>query len=501
MQLFDNLLNRITMYRLVVYVLGALAGLGIILALLGWLAMSPTKMVLTLALLLGTAYVADRGFGRLFHVPPNTESWLITGLILFLIEQPATSLPSFIALGLAGALSGASKFLISRHGKHIFNPAAFAAAFLSLWGIWPATWWIGSTIFWPVMLILGTAVVRKIRRWPLVLTFIGVSLPLQAMQLARAHLPVLSNLVQAVAAAPLLFLATIMLTEPATMPPRRNLQVIYAALVAVLYVTGWHLGPLIIYPEVALLIGNVFAYAVSPKVRLRLQLVEMQKLSNRVYNYVFRPDQHFAFLPGQYMEWTLDNVPYDSRGNRRTVTIASSPTETDVQLGIKFYEPASAFKTVLQSMRPGDTIYASHLSGDFTLPGNRQEKLAFIAGGIGITPFRSMVSYLRDTNQPCDIIIMYIAGDPQELVYLPELQAAAGNGVHTIPVVTRADRPVEGATAARLNAQLIRQAVPDYADRLFYISGPNTMVEATKSHLRHLGVQRRRIKTDYFSGY
>jgi ferredoxin-NADP reductase len=350
-------------------------------------------------------------------------------------------------------------------------------------------------------LILGLAVVRKIRRFPLVLTFVVVAIVLQIALFVHGHQPLASSMRSVLLASPFIFLSTIMLTEPATMPPRRNLQMIYGGIVAVFYVTAWAIGPFIIYPEVALLIGNIFAFLVSPKFRVRLQLKEIQQISDRVYSYVFQPDRRFNFLPGQYMEWTLAHVPYDSRGNRRTFTIASSPTESDVRLGVKFYEPASMYKASFHGMKPGDIVYASQLAGNFTLHGNEGKKLAFIAGGIGITPFRSMVKYMTDENITRDIVLLYVVSDAKEFAYTKELKAAASVGVKTIPVVTDLSYKADGVVTAKLNSKLLSQYVPDFAERTFYISGPNLLVDATKGYLHQLGVRRTQIRTDHFSGY
>jgi ferredoxin-NADP reductase len=497
----DTFLNKITMYRLVVYVLGFYAALGITFAFFGSLGSSATAMVISLLLLLVSAYLADAGFAKLFNVPTNSESWLITGLILFLIVHPATSIISGVALVLAGAISSASKFLLARNEKHFFNPAALAATILSLTSLQATTWWIGGSLFWPFTLILGLAVVRKQRKFPLVATFIVAALVFQVLQIWHDHVGLVINMQHAIFSSPLIFLATIMLTEPATMPPRRAQQLLFAIIVALFYVGGWHIGFLIFYPEVALLMGNIYAYFVSPKFRLRLTLKRIDRLSEYVVNYVFTPNRSFTFLPGQYMEWTLAGVPYNSRGNRRSFTIASSPSEQDVQVGIKFYAPPSSYKTSFANLLVGDTIYASQLSGDFTMQADENKKLAFIAGGIGITPFRSMVASIIDSNVQRDIVLLYTVSEPSELAYMEVFQEAARLGVRTIPVITT-DAPAAIPVArGRLSAQQLARLVPDYGERTFYISGPNVMVDATSQYLHELSIDRARIKTDHFSGY
>jgi len=115
----------------------------------------------------------------------------------------------------------------------------------------------------------------------------------------------------------------------------------------------------------------------------------------------------------------------DSRGNRRYFTIASSPTEKELRLGVKFYPNGSSFKKALASMNEADTIIASQLSGDFIMPSNKKKKLVFIAGGIGITPFRSMIKYLIDTKQKRDIVLIYSNRTKTDVIYKNIFDSAA----------------------------------------------------------------------------
>ncbi len=501
MKFIDKYLDKITMYRLVLYVLVAYVGLAVIFSFTGQLSPSPTELVLSLALLMVPALIVDKFCGYVFRAPTNSESWLITSLIMFLIIQPANSVPTALALMLAGALSSASKFLLSWNNKHIFNPAALGAAVVSLTALQSTTWWIGSSAFLPFTLVLGLLVIRKIRRFPLFLTFISVTLVVQIGLLIHQNQALAAGMKGALIASPLIFMATIMLTEPATMPPRRREQMIFAALAATLYVTGWQVGPFVIYPEVALLLANVYAFAVSPKFRVRMHLTEVQQISDRVYNYVFKPEQAFTFIPGQYMEWTLSGVPYDSRGNRRTLTIASSPTEDTVQLGIKYADRSSAYKSTLSQMQLGDEIYASQLAGNFTLDAASTDKLVFIAGGIGITPIRSMIKYLVDTNQHRDIILLYVVPVASELAYAKDFIEARQYGVTIKPIVTREATNMPGVINAKFTKDLLLKCVPDYDERTFYISGPSAMVDGSKRYLHQLDVPHARIKTDHFTGY
>jgi ferredoxin-NADP reductase/Na+-translocating ferredoxin:NAD+ oxidoreductase RnfD subunit len=490
MNFIDPLLNKITMYKLVAIGLGTIVFISILLASLGFLAFDPLLMLLSLGLLLVSAYGTEFIFSKLWRRPLNTESAVITTFIIFLIFPAPKNNTEILATLLVGILASASKYLIAWKGKHVFNPAAFGVVVVGLLQLQVTTWWIGNGVMWPITLIFGLLVVRKIRKFSLVFAFVITALVAQIITLLMDGSLSVDVIQSILISSPLIFLSTIMLTEPATMPPRRYQQVIFGIIIGFLFAEAWHVGPVTIIPAIALLLGNIYAFIVSPKLRVELKLKEIQKISDHVSNYVFQPSEKIHFIAGQYMEWTLGHVKFDFRGNRRSFTVASSPTEDTIQLGVKFYTPSSAFKYTLSNLKPGDTIYVSQLAGNFILNGNETKKLVFIAGGIGITPFRSMIKYITDTKTQVDLTLLYVVGDASELAYLEEFKQAEPYGVKLIKVVHE-----------QLNKDLITKLIPDYSDRFFYISGPNAMVDATRSHLSSLGVPRTRIKKDHFSGY
>src|ERR1700709_894999 len=138
-------------------------------------------------------------------------------------------------------------------------------------------------------------------------------------------------------------------------------------------------------------------------------------IRNRDLNFV--PQRKLAFAPGQYMEWTLGHSDTDNRGNRRYFTLASAPTENHIRVGVKFSPESSSFKQAMLAMDQHTEIVAGQLAGDFVLPRDPQQKCVFIAGGIGITPFRSMIKYLLDTGQHRPIVLFYASKTVSEFVY------------------------------------------------------------------------------------
>ncbi|MGH7238193.1 MAG: ferredoxin--NADP reductase, partial [Candidatus Saccharimonadales bacterium] len=278
---------------------------------------------------------------------------------------------------------------------------------------------------------------------------------------------------------------------------------IYGLLVGGIFISQFHFGIIGPTPELALIAGNIFAYIASPKRKLNLKLKARKELAPGVYDFAFVGNQKLAFQPGQYLEWTLGNVDFDSRGNRRTFSIASAPDDAELHIGIKTYQPGSNFKKALLAMQPGDHIAAGQLAGNFTLPRDNQQKLAFIAGGIGITPFVSMAKDMIKRQQNRDVVLFYLVSKPAEFCYQEVWKQAANFGVRVVPVLTSDENPPSSwlGRTGRLTDEILRKELPDYTKRRYYISGPNALVQAYTSILIKLKISRRSIVTDHFSGY
>ncbi|MDE2312290.1 MAG: RnfABCDGE type electron transport complex subunit D [Patescibacteria group bacterium] len=496
----ENFLNNITMYRVVLYGLIILLLGALLFSYLRILSFSPAALVFSTLALLAFNWLANFLCAKFLRLPVNAESVYITALILALIIPPPTlglssTLPFLIW---ASIWAQASKYILNINNKHLFNPAALAVALVALAMNQSANWWVGTAsmlyLSWPI----GLLIIKKVQRFDAILAFLigafGIIFTLGSSSPAAALYKTLVD-------APLIFFASVMLTEPLTMPPTRDGRLAYGLLVGVLFAPETHIGKFDFTPELALLAGNVFSYIISPKQRLVLTLKSIKKAGEDIYDFVFNNPQSFKFRPGQYMELTLAHNKQDSRGNRRYFTLASSPTEADITLGIKFYQQPSSYKRALAKMRPGDKIVAGQLAGDFTLPHNRNKKLVFIAGGIGITPFRSMLKYLIDTNQRRTITLLYSCRNKNEIAYGDVLTQASALGMPTFCTLTDPNPPADwNGFSGYLDAQKIAAAVPDFRERYFYISGSNLMVRSVKATLRGMDVSPRRIITDFFPG-
>ncbi|MDO8576610.1 MAG: RnfABCDGE type electron transport complex subunit D [bacterium] len=503
-RIVDNFLNQITMYRLLLYYLIGLLAVAVGFSAAGILPYNPVYIIASAGFLAAVSWLFNAVVARIWKVPMNAESSLLTALILALIINPDKPSESFFFLLWAVLLAMASKYIIAIRGKHVFNPAAFGVAATALFLDQSATWWVGGSLpMLPFVLVGGMLVVRKLRRSDLVLAFLGAAILATLAPVALEGGAILPALTTTLVHASLFFFAFVMLTEPQTTPPRRLGRILYGALVGFLFTPWVHIFSVYFTPELALLFGNVFSYLISPKFKAVLKLKEIREIATGTYEFVFA-GRTPKFSPGQYAEWTLASDASDARGNRRYFTLASSPTEQGVRLGVKFYDNPSTFKKTLANFTAGSMVLAGSIAGDFTLPRDKKQKLVFIAGGIGVTPFRSMVKYLLDSKEERDAVLFYSNKTEPEIAYRDLFDEAAAANPRFRVVYTLTDKttpPSWTRERGYVDAAMIEREVPDYKERTFYISGPNAMVTAFRDTLRHMGIPRHKIKTDYFPGF
>jgi len=154
-------------------------------------------------------------------------------------------------------------------------------------------------------------------------------------------------------------------------------------------------------------------------------------------------------------------------------------------------------------MRAGDWARLRGPEGNFTLP-RRCQALAFLSGGIGITPLRSMMRYIADKQLPYDVTLVYGNASLEETAFREELDdlCAIHSGLRVVYVLSGPDVPSgwKGKTGV-INRDLVAEVIPDYRKRLFYVSGPPRMVLSPQDQLIALGVRETRVRRDSFTGY
>lgn len=499
----DNFLDGIPMYRLVHNELIILLSVAGIFGFFHILPYNPISILISACFLVAVCVTSNNVFAFVWKAPVNGESSYVTALILALIIKPINSYHDLPLLFWAGVLAIASKYILSIKKKHIFNPVAIAVVGTSLVLGQSASWWVGTAAMLPFVLLCGLFIIRKIQREDMVTTFFLVALTCIGLFAVVRGQDIITIFKQVLLDSPFFFFGFVMFTEPLTTPPTKRLQLIYAILVGILFSPQIHLGTFYTTPEIVLCLGNVYSYLVSPKQKLLLRLKEKTRIGQSMIDFIFTPSEKLLFSPGQYLEWTLPHKPVDSRGHRRYFTIASSPTEQTIRLGVKFYPEGSTFKKNLAQLTSQNSVVAGQLTGDFTLPKNKKQKLVFLAGGIGITPYRSMIKYLLDIEEKRDIVLLYSNKLQEDILYKDVFEKAETMGIKTIYTLTDIDSiPSDWkGQKGRVDEKMIRKEIPDWNERIFYLSGPHQMVTGFEDVLKAMGVPKKQIKKDFFPGF
>lgn len=503
MNYIDSFLNNFTMYRVVLYGLVALFLYSILLSVFKLISFSPLSLAVSAFVLVFVCYFSNLLFARLFRITPSTESSAITGFILYFLLWPYEKPNDLLLLVAASLIAMLSKYIFAYHKKHIFNPAALACVLLMFLNS-GAIWWIATPAMLPLVILVGLFIVRKIRRFTMFFTFLSVSITTFLLFSIFKGKDIADDLQIFFLSFPVIFLGTVMLTEPVTTPPTRKLQMVYASIVGFIFSLQTPLGHFYPTPEAALLAGNLYSFVVSPKYRLKLKLLEKMEIAKDTLELVFERPKNFSFKAGQYLEWTLPILKADSRGNRRYFTIASSPTEDVIRLGVKLNNPSSAFKRYLKEISKGSTLTAGGLSGDFTLDHAKKKTLVLIAGGIGITPFKSMLKSLFDNNDKREIVLFYSNKIHEEIAFQKFLgEVSQKLNLKIVYVLTELEKIPKNFNGekGRISETTIKKYVKKIEDADFYLSGPIAMINHYKSVLRTLGVKGKDIITDYFPGF
>src|SRR5579884_245909 len=152
---------------------------------------------------------------------------------------------------------------------------------------------------------------------------------------------------------------------------------------------------------------------------MKVVLDHSQAEADNIRTFFFKPEIPVQFTAGQYAEWSLPHPHADKRGAKRWFTISSSPNEPLLSITTKLdAEKGSSFKKRLFQLQPGYEATLNGPFGDFVLPKLIQTPLIFVAGGIGITPFHSMLQWLAETNETRPIKLLYAVRSEDEIIFI-----------------------------------------------------------------------------------
>ena len=209
-------------------------------------------------------------------------------------------------------------------------------------------------------------------------------------------------------------------------------------------------------------------------------------------SFFFKSDPPLSWTAGQFLHYTLPHQNPDSRKTERYFTISAAPEEGQVRVTTRFAgEKGSSFKKALQALPIGGSIEAEGPEGDFIVE-DATKDFVFIAGGIGITPFRSILIDLDHRELPMHVTLLY-ANRTEDAVYRTELEALAAKHPDLKIVYFIGD--------TRIDELAIKTAAPELQKPIYFISGPEPMVQAFEKMLTQMVIPDGQIKRDFFPGY
>lgn len=220
-----------------------------------------------------------------------------------------------------------------------------------------------------------------------------------------------------------------------------------------------------------------------------IRYIKNKRLSDNTWEFCFTKPFDYIYIPGQYAEFSLPptlNGSADQR--RRTMTIVSHPEENQIRFSTRLIDPMSSFKQHLFTLRPNDVLYISEPMGDVVLPKLASVPLVFIAGGIGIASFVSMLEDVTRAQQTRSITLFYAYHSPSDRMY--------GDILDTFPFMEFQ----EFVSPSRLQLSSILDSIV-INDAQFYISGTEAFTMSFVDGLRQAGISDLQIVFDYFTGY
>jgi ferredoxin-NADP reductase len=225
---------------------------------------------------------------------------------------------------------------------------------------------------------------------------------------------------------------------------------------------------------------------------MKLKLVDTKQETQEVKSFIFEPEQPISWEAGQFLQYSLSHPNEDDRKDQRWFTNSAAPSEKHVMISTRFTDDhGSSFKKALSALKIGDQIEADAPEGDFTLDDPTRNYI-FIAGGIGITPFRSILTEADATGQKLKVHLLY-ANRTDDIPFRKEFdQLSSKNPGLKIDYIVSPEK---------IDQEKIKAALEGAENPIVYISGPEPMVEALNNDLQKLGVKEDHLKTDYFPNY
>lgn len=212
-------------------------------------------------------------------------------------------------------------------------------------------------------------------------------------------------------------------------------------------------------------------------------------LASDIWEFRFARPEGFAYIPGQYAGFAFHEPLEDSRGQSRVMSLTSHPNDNYIAFVTRVSEQPSLFKQHLANLHAGDAMLVDAALGDLVFPRSTATPLVFVAGGIGIASYISMLKDLQRSNENRTVHLLYALRGHDEKLFSDTLAQFpfASSSVFVSP--------------RRLDADTIIATSADASDTLYYLSGTERFVEELRADLLARGLSDTQIAFDYFTGY
>lgn len=224
---------------------------------------------------------------------------------------------------------------------------------------------------------------------------------------------------------------------------------------------------------------------------MKVKFVKSEPIAKNIRSFYFEPEKRPRQIAGQFIELKIPHEGKDGRGDKRWFTASCAPEDELLSITTKFTDPHasknSSFKKALLDLKPGTELYMAAPMGDFVLPKDPSIPLLFVAGGIGVTPYHSIIKHLQNTGEKRDIRLLYAANSEEEIAFKDVFKKL---GKDFVPLIGQP-----------LTVKKILEHADPIEKRHIYLSGPEPMVEKLNKDLKNEDFSKKHIHTDFFPGY
>ena len=233
---------------------------------------------------------------------------------------------------------------------------------------------------------------------------------------------------------------------------------------------------------------------------VKAKVIERIPRTATVESFRFAPEKKIVFLPGQFMQVMFDPANPANKDLNKYLSLSCAPERDYIEVTKRLSD--SLFSSRLRALKPGDEVTLKAPMGQCVLK-DTHSKIAFVTGGIGITPAISIIEHIALKGLPTDVLVFYSNRSEDDIAFRKELDAwrVAGPSLQTLYTVTDCEPTDTACIFGRIDKPLLEKHLPDYSDRVVFVYGPPRMVEALRSCCQDLGCSADRINCENFMGY